>query len=85
MFQKGELPSKINEINITYNKNSTTLPRILKDSGLVASTSEAIRLIKQGAIRIDGETILNAKIEISQKSSNIYQVGKRKFIKIKIT
>ena len=85
MFQKGELPSKINEINITYNKNSTTLPRILKDSGLVASTSEAIRLIKQGAIRIDGETILNAKIEISQKSSNIYQVGKRKFIKITIT
>ena len=52
---------------------------------MVPSTSEALRLIKQGAVRIEGEKILDSKHEINLNSSLLYQVGKRKFSKIKIS
>ena len=84
-FQKGEMPSVIDERIIKYNDKSTTLPRVLKDSGLVSSTSEAIRLIKQGGIRIEGKKISDEKVKIEKDSSHIYQVGKKKFLRIKIT
>ena len=84
-FQKGEMPSVIDERIIKYNEKSTTLPRVLKDSGLVSSTSEAIRLIKQGGIRIEGKKISDEKVKIEKDSSHIYQVGKKKFLRIKIT
>ena len=84
-FQKGEMPSVIDERVIKYNEKLTTLPRVLKDSGLVSSTSEAIRLIKQGGIRIEGKKISDEKVKIEKESSLIYQVGKKKFLRIKIT
>ena len=84
-FQKGEMPSVIDERVIKYNEKLTTLPRVLKDSGLVSSTSEAIRLIKQGGIRIEGKKISDEKVKIEKDSSHIYQVGKKKFLRIKIT
>ena len=84
-FQKGEMPSVIDERVIKYNEKLTTLPRVLKDSGLVSSTSEAIRLIKQGGIRIEGKKISDEKVKIEKDSCHIYQVGKKKFLRIKIT
>jgi len=81
-FQKGEMPSVIDERVIKYNEKLTTLPRVLKDSGLVSSTSEAIRLIKQGGVKIEGEKVSDEKVKIEKNSSHIYQVGKKRFLKI---
>ena len=83
-FQKGNNPSDIKEITINLEEQSITLAKVLKEAKMVPSTSEALRLIKQGAVRIEGEKILDSKHEINLNSSLLYQVGKRKFSKIKI-
>jgi tyrosyl-tRNA synthetase len=51
---------------------------------MVASTSEAARLIKQGGVKIDSKKVEDPKLEIKKGSEAIYQVGKRKFLKIKV-
>ncbi len=83
-FQKGNNPSDIKEISINLEEKSLNLAKVLKEAKMVPSTSEALRLIKQGAVRIEGEKILDSKHEINLNSSLLYQVGKRKFSKIKI-
>ena len=83
-FQMGNSPSDIKEITITLDEKSLTLARVLKEAKMTSSTSEALRLIKQGAVRIEGKKILDSKYEINLNSSLLYQVGKRKFYKIKI-
>ena len=83
-FQKGNNPSDIKQITINLEEKSITLAKVLKEAKMVPSTSEALRLIKQGAVRIEGEKILDSKHEINLNSSLLYQVGKRKFSKIKI-
>jgi len=83
-FQKGNNPSDIKEITIKLEEKSITLAKVLKEAEMVPSTSEALRLIKQGAVRIEGKKILDSKHKINLNSSLLYQVGKRKFSKIKI-
>ena len=83
-FQKGNNPSDIKEISIKLEEKSLNLAKVLKEAKMVSSTSEALRLIKQGGVRIEGEKILDSKHEINLNSSLLYQVGKRKFRKIKI-
>ena len=58
---------------------------MLKNAEMTASTSEAMRLIKQGGVKINSEKVSDVKLEIKKGSEAIYQVGKRKFLKIKIT
>jgi len=84
-FQRGNNPSVIKEITIILKEESVTLANVLKEAKMVPSTSEALRLIKQGAVRIEGKKILDSKHEINVNSPLLYQVGKRKFSKIKIT
>ena len=57
----------------------------LKDAGLVSSTSEAMRMIKQGAVKVDGEKIENVKLELDLSEPLILQVGKRKVTKVSIS
>ena len=83
-FQKGELPSKIKEIRINIKKEDISLPRVLKEAGMVVSTSEALRLIKQGAVKIEGKKITDSRYKLSSNSLLLYQVGKRKYSRIKI-
>ena len=83
-FQKGEIPSEIDEIEIELKEENITLPRILKEAGMVKSTSEALRLITQGAVKVEGEKIKDSKHKINPNSSLLYQIGKRKFSRIKI-
>ena len=64
-FQKGNLPSEIQEISLTLAKEDITLAKILKDSNLTPSTSEALRMIKQGAVKIDGEKVLEPSYRIT--------------------
>ena len=83
-FQQGNSPSEIKEIEIKLMEKDISLPKILKEAGMVSSTSEALRLIKQGGVRIEGKKILDSKYKINRNSSLLYQVGKRKFFRIKI-
>jgi tyrosyl-tRNA synthetase len=81
-FQKGEVPQDIPDVNISANNGRVGLPNVLKEAGLVASTSEAIRLIQQGGVRMDGERISDSRLELSSGETHLFQVGKRKFARV---
>jgi tyrosyl-tRNA synthetase len=83
-FQKKNIPDNIEELDLNWKENSMLLPNLLKEAGMTESTSEAMRMIKQGGVRIDEEKITDPKHAILKDSIAIYQVGKRKFKKIKL-
>jgi tyrosyl-tRNA synthetase len=83
-FQKGNMPDEIELIEVTIEKDTILLVNLLKDANMITSVSEGNRLIKQGGIKINSEKIEDSKLEISKGTENIYQVGKRKFLKIKV-
>ena len=83
-FQKGKLPENIEEISLDIEGSSILLTNLLKESGLTASVSESSRMIKQGAVKIDQEKVTDVKLEITKNTDAIYQVGKRKIMRIKI-
>ena len=78
-FAKGVLPEDIPEVTVT----STTIPNLLKDAGLCASTSDAMRMIKQSAVKCDGKVITDKSAPV-EKGSAIWQVGKRRFAKVTV-
>ena len=81
-FQKKNIPDDIEEVSLVLSEDSIPLANLLKDCEMTSSTSEAIRMIKQGAVRIDEKKITDTKYKISSGTSAVYQVGKRKFKKI---
>ena len=83
-FQKGKPPENIEEISLDIEGSSILLTNLLKESGLTASVSESSRMIKQGAVKIDQEKVTDLKLEITKNTDAIYQVGKRKIMRIKI-
>ena len=83
-FQKGQMPDDIESIQVDIEGDSILLVNLLKDANMIASVSEGNRLIKQGGIKIDGEKVEDQKLEVNKGSENIYQVGKRKFLRIKV-
>ncbi len=80
-FQKGQLPDEIPEKTLTVNEQ-LGIANIMKDAGLVASTSEGYRMIKQGAVKIDGEKISDKGLKLNKGFAGIIQVGKRRIAKI---
>ncbi|TVR59837.1 MAG: tyrosine--tRNA ligase [Candidatus Competibacteraceae bacterium] len=83
-FQKGALPEDLVEIAVRSRAGLLPIANLLKDAGLAASTSEALRLIQQGAVRIDGERIEQRDLELVAGSSHIYQVGKRRIARVRV-
>jgi len=83
-FQQGAMPEDMPELTLDSDDGQIGIARLLKAAGLVASTSEAIRMIKQGAVRIDGVRIEDRALEIAAGSSAVYQVGKRRFAKVSL-
>jgi tyrosyl-tRNA synthetase len=83
-FQKGAMPSDIKEVDIDIENETILLTNLLKTVEMTSSTSEAMRLIKQGGVKIDSEKVSDTKLEIKKGSEAVYQVGKRKFLHIKI-
>ena len=81
-FQKGAIPEDIEEARYSLDDESIPLVNLLKETGMVASTSEASRLIKQGGIKIDSKKVEDPKMLILAGTKQVYQVGKRKFLKI---
>ena len=84
-FQKGAMPDEIPEKTVSSQEGSLGIAHLLREAGLVASTSEAFRMIKQGAVKIDGEKIDDRGLNISAGTSHVYQVGKRKFARVELT
>lgn len=81
-FQKGQLPDEVPEVLLTTEGAFLSIANIIKSAGLADSTSLANRLVEQGAVRVDGERILDRNINIDQNKDILIQVGKRKFAKI---
>jgi len=81
-FQKGAMPDEIPDRALDSQDGQLGLAHLLKGAGLVSSTSEAFRMIKQGAVRIDGERVEDRGLQVKAGSTHIYQVGKRKFARV---
>lgn len=83
-FQKGALPDDMPEIELASEGGKLAIANLLKQAGLTVSTSEAMRMIKQGAVKIDGARIEDRALEVEAGATNIYQVGKRRFARVTI-
>ena len=82
-FQKGQLPDDIPSVSVDVGADGMPLTNLLKNCEMTNSTSEAMRLIKQGGVKIDSVKVEDSKLIVMQGQESIYQVGKRKFLKIK--
>ncbi len=80
-FSRGEVPDDIPEFRLSPDEKTIYLPKVLKEAGLVESTSDARRLIKQGAVSIDGNKVQSAEIEV-QAPQTVLKVGKRRFLRV---
>jgi tyrosyl-tRNA synthetase len=83
-FQKHALPENMPEYQVASRNGVLSIANVLKEAKLTGSTSEALRMIKQGAVRIDGERVENERLEMCSGSEHVYQVGKRRFARVMI-
>lgn len=81
-FQDRLMPEHIQECKVQTQDGYLFVGNILKEAGLTASTSEAMRMINQGAVRVDGNKIENSTITFKKGEMHIFQVGKRRIAKI---
>ena len=83
-FRKGQLPEDIPEITLPAGDGGLMIGNLLKEAGLVSSTSEAMRMIKQGAVKVDGERVEDTRLFIKSGATVVYQVGKRRFARVTV-
>jgi tyrosyl-tRNA synthetase len=83
-FRRGALPDDMPEISVTAADGVMAVPQLLKSADLVGSTSEAIRMIQQGAVKLDGERVNDKNDTVSSGRVLVAQVGKRKFARITV-
>ena len=81
-FQKGQMPDEMPELTITAGADGVLLANLLKEAQLVSSTSEANRMVQQGAVRIDGERVEDRGLVLKAGVTHVFQVGKRRFARI---
>jgi tyrosyl-tRNA synthetase len=84
-FREGAMPEDMPELTLEVKDGALGIAHLLRDAGLVSSTSEAFRMIKQGAVRIDGERVEDRALTIDAGSTNVYQVGRRRFARVSLT
>jgi len=82
--QRREVPEKVRELKVSVDGESVGIATLLKQCGLVASTSEAIRLMKGGGVRVDAQKIVDAKASLPVPSRHLFQVGKRVFAQVEV-
>lgn len=81
-FQKNAIPDDMPELDIELGEEGIAIGNLLKQASLVGSTSDAMRMIKQGAVKIDGEKVSDTRLVLTEAGENVYQVGKRKFARV---
>lgn len=84
-FQKGAMPDEIEKIALSIDGDAMPIANVLKAAGLVNSTSDGMRMVKQGAVKIDGERVVDPRQPIGKNDSGVFQVGKRRFAKIQFS
>lgn len=83
-FAKNKVPDDIQELSFDAPEEGYPIANLLKDAGLCGSTSDAMRMIQQGAAKIDGEKIADKSVRINKGTAAVFQVGKRKFARLTI-
>ena len=84
-FQKGAMPDDMTEVSVPSEDGRLGIANVLRLAGLVGSNGEAFRMIKQGAVKIDGERIEDRGLEIPAGTTHVYQVGRRRFARVSVT
>jgi tyrosyl-tRNA synthetase len=82
-FREGALPEDMPEITVPGGAGGSPIAQVLKQAGLTPSTSEALRMIEQGGVRIDGERLGDKALKLA-RGTYVLQVGKRKFARVTI-
>jgi tyrosyl-tRNA synthetase len=83
-FQRGADPTEMPEVTLSTENGRLGIAYLLKAAGLVTSTSEAFRMIVQGAVKIDGERIEDRDLTLGAGSAHVYQVGRRRFARVSL-
>jgi tyrosyl-tRNA synthetase len=83
-FRKGQMPDEIPAVVVESADSGLPIANLLKEAGLVKSTSEALRMIKQGAVKIEGEKVSDTTLRLEVGTQQVYQVGKRRFARVSI-
>ena len=83
-FQKGAMPDDMPELTLDSENGEIGIASLLKSASLTGSTSDAFRMIKQGAVRIDGERVEDRGLAIKSGSTHVFQVGKRRFARVTV-
>ena len=83
-FTQGVLPDDMPEVTVTSSAGHISIPQMLKQAGLVAGTSEALRMIDQNGVRLDGEKVSDKTLQLKAGAIVVAQVGKRKFARIRV-
>jgi len=83
-FREGAMPEDMPEFSFQASVDPTAVTAVLKASGLTASTSEAMRMIDQGGVKIDGEKVTDKALQLAAGRTVVMQVGKRKFARVTI-
>ena len=84
-FKQGEIPEDLVEIPLATGAEPILLYQVLKQAGLTASTSEAMRMIEQGGVRVDGQKVSDKALKLPPGGPYVLQVGKRKFAKVTLS
>ncbi len=84
-FKQGELPENMREVEIRADVQPLAIYQVVKEAGLTNSTSEAMRMIEQGGVRIDGEKVADKNLKLARGKTVVLQVGKRKFARITVS
>ncbi len=81
-FQRHQLPEDLPEVTVTAPVEGLPLPNLLKEAGLVGSTSEARSMLRQGAVRLDGERVEDVDLRFASGSRHVVQIGKRRIARV---
>ena len=84
-FRQGAIPEDIEDVSISCDAEGMGIAQVMKQAGLTGSTSEAMRMIEQGGVRLDGERVSDRALILKQGSQVVLQVGKRKFARISLS
>jgi len=83
-FKQGALPDNMQVIKLYTGDSGIGIAQMLKQAGLTASTSAALRMLEQGGVKLDGEKVSDKSLNLSKGKTVVLQVGKRKFARIKL-
>jgi tyrosyl-tRNA synthetase len=83
-FQQGALPEELAEITLRTGAEGMGIANLLKAAGLVASTSDAFRQMKQGAVKVDGERVEDGSLRFAVGAAHVFQVGKRRVARVTV-